>query len=60
MAVFGYFHTKSPRLEISTKNDPNCLIRHQGAPERYKKAKKGHDGLKGQIKGQNYNGIKFL
>ena len=25
-----------------------------------KKAKKGHEGLKSQIKGQNYNGIKFL
>ena len=60
MAVFGYFRTKSPRQEISTKNEPNSLIRHQGAPKRYKKAKKGQEGLKGQIKGQNYNGINFL
>ena len=29
MAVFGYFHTKSPRLEISTNNEPNNrLITH--------------------------------
>ena len=60
MAVFGYFDSKSPRLEISTKNEPNRLIRHEGPPKRYKKTKKGHEGLKGQIKDQNYNGINFL
>ena len=53
MAVFGEIPLKSSRVEISTKNEVNRVVRHNGPLKRPKKAEIENKGRKGQIKGQN-------
>ena len=40
-------------MEIHYEN----ISLNEGAPKRYEKAKKRHEGHKGKIKGQKYNGV---
>ena len=47
-------------MEISTKNQLNRVVRHNGPLKRPKKAKIENKGHKGQIKGQNQSVINFM